>query len=27
MNLPSGVCLRRDEVMYACEKIRAILGK
>ena len=27
MNLPSGVCLRRDEVMYACEKIREILGK
>ena len=26
MNLPSGVCLKKDEVMYACEKIREILG-
>jgi perosamine synthetase len=27
MNLPSGVCLRKDHVMYVCEKIREILGK
>ena len=26
LNLPSGVCLRKDEVMYVCRAIRDILG-
>jgi perosamine synthetase len=26
MNLPSGVCLRRDEVQYVCDQIRAALS-
>ncbi|MCS6520927.1 DegT/DnrJ/EryC1/StrS family aminotransferase, partial [Burkholderia thailandensis] len=26
MNLPSGVCLQKDDVMYVCRQIRDLLG-